>query len=212
MKELIKYVKDLLRKSNIFKMYKHSKSVSFLHDFWKNPDELNNPNDYLKPIERSEYLLSLIKRIPISDPSIIEYGCNSGRNLNYLYQKGYKKLTGVEINREAINVLRRNFPDLLNNITLYSLSMEDFIYAVDYDISFTMAVLEHIHTDSEFIFERIVKTSKYIITIEDENSLSYRHFPRNYNKIFTKLGCTQIFRESNPVPFGEGFVTRIFST
>jgi hypothetical protein len=38
-----------------------------------------------------------------------------------------------------------------------------------FDLVFTMAVLEHIHTTSEWVFEEIVRiTNRYVVTIEDE--------------------------------------------
>ncbi len=34
---------------------------------------------------------------------ILEVGCNTGKNLNYLKNKGFTNLTGIDINQEAIN-------------------------------------------------------------------------------------------------------------
>ena len=56
-----------------------------------------------------------------------------------------------------------------------------------------MAVLEHLPKESEWIFEKMVKHSKHIITIEDEKSINKICFPRNYKKIFEDLGMKQIY-------------------
>ncbi len=74
-----------------------------------------------------------------------------------------------------------------------------------------MAVLEHIHYKSNWIFNEMIRISKYILTIEDELSISDRHFPRNYKKIFSN-NMTQIFYEdcSYIKGFNKGFKTRLF--
>jgi len=41
---------------------------------------------------------------------ILEIGCNVGRNLNHLYENGFKQLTGIEISENAINALKRMYP------------------------------------------------------------------------------------------------------
>ena len=41
------------------------------------------------------------------------------------------------------------------------------------DLVFTMAVLEHIHLDSEWVFSEMARIAKkYLITIEDEKNSS----------------------------------------
>lgn len=65
-----------------------------------------------------------------------------------------------------------------------------------YDLVFTMAVLEHLHKDSEYVFKDIARIAKqYLLTIEDESGISKRHFPRNYQAIFEPLGLKQIYEE-----------------
>ena len=56
-----------------------------------------------------------------------------------------------------------------------------------------MAVLEHIHDDSKWVFQEMARiTKKYLICIEDEHGVSWRHFPRNHKEIFEVLGMKQV--------------------
>jgi hypothetical protein len=76
-----------------------------------------------------------------------------------------------------------------------------------------MAVLEHIHTTSEFVFAEMVRIGRALITIEDERSMSERHFPRNYADVFTALGLRELEHhrcETHGLP--PGFVARVFSS
>lgn len=172
------------------------KSRDELHSYWRSPDGANNPATYYGSAERSTFLLSLIKKHVGPDASIIELGCNVGRNLNYLWQAGYRNLSGVEINEDAIKKMKEGYPDM--KPTIYRGTIEDRIKEMEqYDLVFTMAVLEHIHRDSEWVFSEMARIAmKYLITIEDEKNASERHFPRNYKQIFESLHLREIYEHN----------------
>jgi ubiquinone/menaquinone biosynthesis C-methylase UbiE len=115
-----------------------------------------------------------------------------GRNLYFLWKAGFKNLTGIEINSNALDLLKREFQDMAPEIQLWNMAVEDVIAEIPanrFDITFTMATLQHIHPDSEWVFQDIARiTKKYIVTIEDEKATGQRHVPRDYSKIFSRLG------------------------
>lgn len=122
----------------------------------------------------------------------------------------------MEISEEAINLMKQAYPEMANQIKIWNSPVEPVIKNFEdgaFDVVFTMAVLEHIHHDSEFIFSEIVRISgKYIITIEDEKGVSWRHFSCNYKRIFEHLGTKQIYelncREIEGL--GPAFYVRVF--
>jgi len=131
-----------------------------------------------------------------------------------LYKNNFKNLTGIEINENAIKIMQEYYKECYNNSKILVGAIEDYIKNFkdnEFDLIFTMAVLEHIHKDSEWIFDEMIRISKFIITIEDEKSLSWRHFPRKYDKIFSKK-MKQIESEdcSFIKGFNQGFIMRIF--
>lgn len=80
-----------------------------------------------------------------------------------------------------------------------------------------MAVLIHIHPSSDWIFAEMANRGKTLILIEDERGASWRHFSRDYCKIFTRLGMnqkSQIHCDTIPELVEEGglknYVARIF--
>jgi len=175
------------------------RSRSELYQYWREPWEYgkaNLPENYLKPKERSIFLLKIMKPYVNIDEKILEIGCNVGRNLNFLFNTGFKNLEGIEISKKAVKLLNEFYPEMAQYAKIYNVPVEEIIKNFkdcEFDIVFTMAVLEHIHKDSEWIFPEIVRiTGKYLITIEDERELSWRHFPRNYKKAFESLGMKQI--------------------
>lgn len=218
MKKIVKIIpkpiKSILRP--LYYRYKY-KSRDALFQYWRQPkDECNAPELYVSPIERSQFLLKFIEKYADSQARILEIGCNVGRNLNYLFNAGYKKLGGVEISKEAIDLMKKTYPEMAEQIEIWNSPIEDVIVNFkgnSFDLIFTMAVLEHIHPDSKFIFSEMVRiTKKYLITIEDERGISWRHFPRNYKKIFEPLGMKQVeqFNCREIKDFGSHCWVRVF--
>ena len=182
-----------------------------IHRYWRAPDDgSNQPRDYLDPKggqARSEFLLSLVD-LP-KDASILEVGCNVGRNLNHLYEAGYTNLTGIELSERAVEILRRQFPQLAD---IRVGAAEDILPTFDqFDLVFTMAVLVHIHPASEqAVFGELARIARQLIVIEDERSDSWRHFRRQYRPIFEGLGMRQV-HEAKPVGLPGSYVARVFT-
>lgn len=173
------------------------RSRTEIHAYWRNPDDtVNRPQDYVthEHRQRTDTLVSIIERLPIAkDARILEIGCNAGRNLEGLRLAGYTKLWGIEINPSAVELMRRHYPEL--SVTTVVASVEDKIPEIldDYfELVFTMALLEHIHPSSEWVFAEMARITRFLITIEDEYTRSWRHKPRNYECVFSRLGMEQI--------------------
>ena len=201
------------------KIIHRPKRLNELHRYWRQPWDRNNlPEDYLKGKARSQFLVEIIKRFATSKKErILEIGCNVGRNLNYLFLAEFRNLEGIEISENAVKLLEQSYPEMASQTKIYNASIEEKIKQFrdcEFDIVFTMAVLEHIHTDSEWIFPKIAKITKnFLITIEDEHGISWKHFPRNYKKIFECFHMEQIeeincCREINGL--SSSFFARIF--
>lgn len=208
----------VVRRSRIYRALRHRPlSHGKILQYWESPwDGRNAPEEYLSGAEKSELLLRLVRQVLHTDASLLEIGCNVGRNLNYLFSAGFADLTGIEISKQAVHLLKATFPEMAQQIQIYNAPAENVLPILDaasFDLVFTMAVLEHIHQDSEWLFREIARVAKqYLITIEDEEHISWRHFPRNYRKIFERLGLQQIHHEdcSNIPGLGPGFVARVF--
>lgn len=193
------------------------KSREELHKYWRRPQDPGNwPQDYMSGEERSRLLAELACKYCRHDARILEIGCNVGRNLNYLFLTGFKSLEGVEINADAVRLLKKTYPDMAQYATIHNSPVENVIEYFEsdvFDLVFTMAVLEHIHPDSEWIFPEMARITKStLITIEDENDVSWGIFPRNYRKIFETLEMKQAesFRLNEISELGASYTLRVF--
>ena len=196
--------------------YRH-KSRTELHDYWRKPPDAGNfPTDYLEGAPRSQWLVELVQKHAGGDAKLLEIGCNIGRNLEHFYRAGFRDLSAIEINENAVKALREHFPEMGKAAQIFIGPVEEGIKTFadnQFDVVYTMAVLEHIHADSEWIFADMARVAKrFVVTIEDEREFSDRHFPRKYDKVFTAHGLTQVEGiECVDVPtLGAGFFARVF--
>jgi trans-aconitate methyltransferase len=188
-----------------------------VHDYWRCPDDgINQPWRYrdVSP-ERSIYLVDLFKRMGIPEKAhVLELGCNCGRNLAHLWESGYRNLSGLEINPDAVKLLRETYPQLSDCPVLVS-SLEDEVKMLPtrgYDVTYTMAVFCYIPRESDWVFPHVARTSEMIITVEDERLEEAIHFPRNYLRVFSNLGMEQVKAESckRIKGLGANYYTRVF--
>ena len=174
-------------------------------DYWISPDDGRNGYEfYLGGWEKSLFLAELFLKYVPFDSSILELGCSVGRNLRVLDGFGYDDLGGVEVNRDA----------WLNRITtkpIFLSTIETYMgLPPSHDVIFTMATLEHIHPDSEWIFAKMQESAKMIITIEDERQMSERHFPRNYKRVFKDMNHIHSEGCGNVRGLNKNFIARVF--
>ena len=146
-----------------------------LLDYWRSPrDDWNLPSRYLNERASRPFLVEIVRRYARPDWKILEIGCNAGANLHHLFRAGFTHLGGIEVNPEAVKLLTATFPKLASHAEIYNAPVEDKIRGIPdgaFNIVFTMAVLEHLHRESEWVFREMARVAKdYLITIEDERS------------------------------------------
>jgi pseudaminic acid biosynthesis-associated methylase len=131
--------------------------------------------------------------------TILELGCNIGLKLSILKKMGFKNLFGLEINKKAYEIAKRNNPE----ITFINSSIEycDF-HGKKFDVVFTAGVL--IHIDPKILESAVKKmidlTNQYIFGFEyysdDLVQVEYRehsdvlwkqNFPNLFRKLYPKI-------------------------
>jgi len=196
------------------------RSAEAIRAYWRHPDPDNAPERYLggaSAARRSAWLVQRVAAFLPREASILELGCNVGRNLAGLHAAGYRHLHGVEINEGALALLRSHHPELAAGARLHAGAAEDVLLGLGdeaYDLVFSVAVLEHVHPDSEWLFPHLARITRHrLLTVEDEHGRSPRHFPRDYRRVFEPLGLEQLEHERlGPVRAGvpRSFHARLF--
>jgi len=130
------------------------------------------------------------------DHQILELGCNCGANLHWLKLRGYDHLSGIEINQNAVDEMKRSFPSITNDVQVHVGSIDALLSEMpddSVDVIFTMGVAMHIHPSDNFIFKEMKRVAKkYVCTLEPESANSNYVFARNYRRVFARMGCSQL--------------------
>ena len=171
----------------------------------------NRPGDYAeKPVAIVDLLHDFWTPEVRPDDEILELGCNVGANLERLRQLGYRRLRGAEINPNALAELPRHFPELATSVDLLQGSFEELLPAVEsasVDVVFTMAVLLHLHPQSDSVFDEMVRIARrYVCVVECESATLAYIFARNYARVFARRGWREVrsLHITPENPFGVG--------
>jgi SAM-dependent methyltransferase len=169
-------------------------------DHWASQtlESRHSPMKYAYPDEYTEILFADILPYLPKETSFLEVGCNAGGNLKYLYDRGYRNLTGIELNKLAVEqVLREVNPDLYSDGHFLVGNAADEIRKLPdaaYDVVFAKGVLVHIPPKDQSLFDDMVRVSRrYIVVHTGEMA---QPFPYDFEKIFKKRGCKLIVYKS----------------
>jgi SAM-dependent methyltransferase len=179
-----KKIKNKNRFFNIFSKLWFLPSVQNLQ-YWhkvKNIDERHGIKHYSRFTGGSKELIFEIKKYCRKNYKILDIGCNVGRYLNYLSDRSYNNLYGVDINREAISYAKKN-----KKLNLKCSSIENYLLQKKnnyFDITYTHgATIELIKPTFNIISEISRVTKLYTIFLISENGHAY---PRFWRYEFTK--------------------------
>lgn len=156
------------------------------HAFWQTP----SPARYAQASPgRAAFLLELLSDIP--GGSVLEIGCNCGRNLVALQLAGYDAY-GVEISTKAVAAAPARLKE-----RIFHADAESWLnsHNSEYDVVFSMAALMHFHPDSIYsVATNMARIAKTVITIECELAHAPPHtYARDYGLIFTNQGMRQVY-------------------
>ena len=103
---------------------------------WKSNDFYN----LLKSCDDDDDVKITLKYLNNKDTYILEAGCGLGRVVKYLYDLGFKNVRGIELDKDSVDFLNCNFPELNvihGNILCLPYKKKSF------DIVLSYGVIEH---------------------------------------------------------------------
>jgi SAM-dependent methyltransferase len=134
-------------------------------------------------VGKREIVKGILDRLNLNSTNILDIGCGTGFNMNYL--KDYGKIVGLDFSKEALN-----FCKMRGNKNLVQANAEKVPFKGDmFDLIITLDLLEHLD-DNKILkeFYRALKPTGYLIVTvpafeflwsEHDEAL---HHKRRYNK------------------------------
>jgi hypothetical protein len=191
--------------------------------YWRTRDNSadgNRPRVFAgKSVEIVEFMHRFWSPEVSSRDDILELGANCGANLNGLWQLGYRRLGGVEINPHALDEMKHTFPYIAEQCAITMMPIDAYLAAAparSVDVIYTMAVAHHLHPALNRVFRDMTRVARrHICVIETEAANCTYQFARNFKRVFERLGCREV-RSADPaatvhsIDYG-GYTARLFA-
>jgi SAM-dependent methyltransferase len=158
-----------------------------------------------------------LKYMTDKDMRVLEAGSGSGRVVKYFHDLGYRHVTGIELNREIVDILHRRFPELdIIQGNILAMPFTDRVF----DLVVSYGVVEHFQQGLEAPLRQLYRVLKPgglgVITVPSFNEirraklvlskhLGFLYLPEN-NLVRRFLGREPLPRKRN----GEGFLHYVY--
>jgi SAM-dependent methyltransferase len=163
------------------------------------PGQPQTPLNYTTLDADARLLLEWVERVcPDREAPILDLGCNCGRHLTHLAERGYRNLTGVDAMRSALALFAERAPEVFHKADVHRDLFQRFLqrqpdgrFAVTYSHGST---IELIHPSFDIVAHMSRVTQRHICLILNENEV-YR---RAWIEQFARTGFTLI--HGRPIP------------
>lgn len=182
---------------NLKRLY--SAYQEFYRKFYGMERELASFRDPIKQIIRTKNL------IPDVSSAILEYGCASGFNLEYLKSQGFTNLYGIEQNSDIYSHRDISKEIKISNENFINLEYSKLIGIEKFDFIFTRSVLQQkegigkikgdINSDSDVL--RILKIFRMILNDNGIIVLNEGSSTRNWYELFSNSGFLIVDEDVN---------------
>lgn len=105
-----------------------------------NIDYVNNNYKEKTGLTEEEVFIEFFSDLD-KDLKILEVGCNVGVKISILQKMGFTNLTGLELNKNAYEIAKKNYPD----IEFINSDIEEYETDKKYDLVYTCGVLIHLN-------------------------------------------------------------------
>lgn len=191
--------------------------------YWRSRDNLSTGNPPRLFAQKDTGVILFLHRFwtpEVSlDDQLLELGPNCGANLEGLRRLGYRRLGGVDINPNALEEMKRSFPELAKTASILLQPIDQYLRSAPsrcVDIVFTMAVAHHVHPTLNDVFRHMARIARrYVCVIETEVANCTYQFARDFRRVFRQLGCREIRsavpNDSRLTSDYGGYVARLFA-
>ena len=165
---------------------------AFPEEYWeaRKLGESHGPHQYMEPQESSHILIEeVVRNAHDQRASILDLGCNVGRHLNALYQRGFTNLYGVDVQKAAVEKMGQVFPEMAEKVRVEQASFQEYLPKVPdrfFDLVFTHgATIELVPPSFPICWQMARVAGKTLVLVINESDHS---FPRYWTLEFRLAG------------------------
>ena len=163
------------------------------------PGKLQTPLNYTMLDANARLLLDSVERVCLDrDASILDVGCNCGRHVIHLAQRGYRNLIGVDAMGSALAHFAERAPEVFRNAEIHHDLFQRFLARQPdnrFDLTYSHgATIELVHPSFDIVKHLCRVTRSHICLILHEDV----KFRRDWLQQFARHGFTLI-RGARPI-------------
>lgn len=132
---------------------------------------------------------------------VLDLGCNVGRHLNALYQRGFRNIYGIDVQHAALEYMGKVFPEMQKIAHVQQGIFQQYLPIVEdrfFDIVFTHGATIELVPPTFPICQQMARVTKnFVILMISETGHSY---PRLWETEFNRVGfaLTKLLRPACP--------------
>lgn len=174
------------------------------HRHWETqePGDGHGPDQFLRLTPTSDALLAEVERLAVEpQAAILDLGCNVGRHLDALWQRGFRNLHGVDVQHSALKLMGEVFPGMCAVAQVRQGTFQEYLPTVAdrrFDVTFTHgATIELVPPTYPICREMARVTAGAVVLIIEENG---HYYPRLWEQEFLRAGflLTKLLRPAAP--------------
>jgi 2-polyprenyl-3-methyl-5-hydroxy-6-metoxy-1,4-benzoquinol methylase len=166
--------------------------------------EAHGPHQFVELQESSHIVIDEVVRIA-SGPTapVLDLGCNVGRHLNALHQRGFSNLYGVDVQKAALEHMGRVFPEMAAKAHIEQGTFQEYLPKVPdkfFEVVFTFGATIELVQPSFPVCRHMARTAARAVVLKiNESGHTY---PRLWETEFSREGfrLTKLLR---PVAQGD---------
>lgn len=166
------------------------------------PHEQHGAEQFLDLTPTSGVLIDeIVSRAMSLDDRILDLGCNVGRHLYALWQRGYMNLFGIDVQHAALELMGKAFPELTGTVTVSQGTFQEYLPRVadrTFDICFTHGATIELVPPHFPICAELARISRRAVILMIGESEHY--YPRLWEVEFLRSGfvLTKLLRPAVP--------------
>jgi SAM-dependent methyltransferase len=167
--------------------------------------------------ELGETCHTLLKEVmhvaPDLNTSILDMGCNVGRHLNYLHERGYRNLSGVDFSSSAIAEMMTRHPQMHAASQIHEMSFQKFLRSTEhvFDVAYTRgATFELVHPSFPLIERLCARVRRHVVLALQESG---HYYPRCWEYEFARQGfeLIRLWRQVPPPHLPRNRIITLFT-
>lgn len=156
-------MKEVYHSGDVYQIFNSEISDSWGKNVEIRSKDLENGTDYSYIRVIMPWVLERIEELAISESRILDVGCGCGYLTNNIYNRGFKKIDGIDISEHSIRYASQKYPQ----ISFIHGDINTYKTTYDYDLCIAVMTVNNVYDAQRFFsaLKKILKDNGKVILV-----------------------------------------------